>query len=319
MSRQYLDVLRRNLIDALRRNDRTAAGQLLSRLREEDPLSAQTRCLELEVLIHDRRADDAARLAAQLVELFPSSARILHFAGRAAYRTRDYAEAERRLRESGRLAPRRQTDHWLGKTLTQKGDFDEAEALLLRTLPDNPWVGLDLAWLYERKGDLTRALRYVEAFLEQSPDNEFAGERRLRLRAQTMEASELRDEVETLRELGEEVPDALIPEYVDRLLRTGDGKRAREVALEAAPRVAVGIVADMAWKAYKLQAHDLAAELFLRALPANLRRLNFLNSLEAAAVRCGRVDDVVEAYRRHAPQMPNLYGRAKELEKRALR
>lgn len=75
------------------------------------------------------------------------SARITYLAGLTAYRIRRYDEAEAHLRESNRIHPHWWTQRWPGKTLTQHGQFDEAEALLLAVRERTPLVWLDLAWL----------------------------------------------------------------------------------------------------------------------------------------------------------------------------
>ncbi len=91
----------------------------------------------------------AQRHAAQLIENFPASPRIHNLAGLVEYKLRHYAEAERHLNESQRLHAHWKTRLWIGKTLTQIGRFEEAEAILLDVLPHHPDCRLDLAWLFE--------------------------------------------------------------------------------------------------------------------------------------------------------------------------
>lgn len=114
-------VLRRNCAAALRRGDAVDAEALLERLRAEDPLSVETRGLELEWLLRRGRLEEAGPLAAQLVELFPASAQVRFLAGWLAYRQRRYDRAIAEFEESDRLQPHGHTRRMRGKALTQAG------------------------------------------------------------------------------------------------------------------------------------------------------------------------------------------------------
>ena len=303
-------MLRRNLDVALKRGDEAGATELLAKLREAEPLSPDTRGCELEVLLRFGRPEDARRLADRLAASFPGSGRVLHLCGRAAYKVRDYMQSAAWFTESDRLETRWTTRWWLGRALTQLGRFDEAEALLSSLVDEFPLVGRDLAWLYERKGEIDRALRLIDAYLARWPDDQRALAKKRSLRAQAMDSSELRDEVEALTELGAPVREELLPEYVEALLRDGEGERARAVIRERRATLSVGARLDIAWKAYHLQAFDVATELFVEALPLRSGDQKFLGSLERAAHACGKEDEVAEAMRAHAPQAPHLYGLA---------
>src|SRR5207249_7887387 len=103
------------------------AEEILNRLKQEDPLSQETRGFELELCLNSNRLAEANALARQLCRLFPQSARILFLAGKVAYRLKDYKEAESHFRESHRVYPHWRNQYWLGKTLTQSGHLAEAE------------------------------------------------------------------------------------------------------------------------------------------------------------------------------------------------
>ena len=143
-----------SLVVALRENMRRAlsggslkdAEDILIRLKSEDPLSQETRGLELELLLDSNRLIEASALAGQLSRLFPQSGRIAFLAGKVAYRLRNYKESELHFRESNRIYPHWRNQHWLGKTLTQLGRFDQAEALLLEVCGRTDAALLDLAW-----------------------------------------------------------------------------------------------------------------------------------------------------------------------------
>jgi len=167
-------VLQRNLRQALRAGDAEQAGPLLQRLKTEDPLSLETRGLELEYLLLTEHREEARLLAEQLLTLHPGSARIHYLAGRMEYQGRRYPQALARFSESNRLFPHWRTRLWSGKSLTQLGRYGEAEGLLLELHATHPKVGRDLAWLYERMGEEERALHYLERYLESWPDDPLA-------------------------------------------------------------------------------------------------------------------------------------------------
>lgn len=309
-------VLRRNLVRALGRGDHEEAASILERLKCEDPLSRETRGLELEYLVKSGRLADARPLAKQLLTLFPSSARILYLAGLLAYRLRDYATAETHLRESHHIYAHWRTLHLTGKALTQQGRLEEAETILLPLAEQHPHVHLDLAWLHERKEDVPRALRSIEIFLEVYPENRFARGQRLRLRARALEPRQLLEEVESLLELGEEPPEELLPDYVETLLRLGEGSRAREFIHGRLDRLGPAAATRIGWACYRLQAHDLAVELFMKAFPENRGNVKFLTSLEAAASRAGRLADLVPLYEAECREEKRLHGRLRSLRQR---
>jgi tetratricopeptide (TPR) repeat protein len=178
-------------------------------------------------------------------------------------------------------------------------------------------VAPDLAWLWERRGDADQALRWLDEHLARNPDDAYALDRRTKLKAQAMGKDELRDEVETLVDLGEGIPDAMFATYLDALLRSGEGEKAREVTRERLPALPASVAHEAGWKAYHLQAYDLATELFLVALPANPGYAKLLNALVKSATAAGRREEAAAALRelaqRLAPEHRNLWGYARRL------
>jgi hypothetical protein len=193
--------------------------------------------------------------------------------------------------------------------------FDEAEALLLRVAGARPWARADLAWLHELRGDRARSLELVEAHLRDQPDDARVRAQRDRLRARGLSPEQLAGEVEALAALGEQVPDHLFAEYVEGLLREGRGADARAQLLARAPALATAAARTLAWKTYKLQAYDVAFELFAAALDDSVDDDKHLAALEASARRAGRVPELVELYRRAAPRRPSLHGRIRRLSR----
>jgi len=313
--RAYTDTLARNLVRLLTTGDLDEAGQALARLKETEPLARRTRGLELEYLVRANRTSEARELAAQLCEQFPDSARIRHWAGRAAYRARDYAAAAEAFRESARLAEHWRNRLWLGKALTQLGRLDEAEAELHRVRGASPLVERDLAWLHERRGEPEQALSHLEAYLEQRPDDTMAATQRSRLRGRSLSDAELIEEVESLEALGEPVPEALVPTYVQRLLAHARGREARGFIAANRGEWSSATVKAVAWVCYQARVWDLALDGFQQVLDEELTNVKFLAALEKAARQCRRVDELIEAYAARAPECQRLYGRIKRLER----
>jgi tetratricopeptide (TPR) repeat protein len=316
MTRTIIETLRQNLRQALQRHDLAEAELVLAHLKKEDPLGPQTRGFELELYLESNRLPEASILADQLCRAFPDSARIHFLAGKLEYRRKHYEAAEGHLRESQRIYPSPQTQYWLGKTLTQNGRFDEAEALLLSVRERNPWAWLALAWLYERKNDFEAALKACETFLEIHPGHPSAAEQRARIRAKKLDPEALIEEAEALADFGEAVPEAVFPEFVQRLFETGQAPRAREEITTHLQSLEPRDCVRLAWVCYHFQAYDLACTLFLAQLKANLANFKYLAALEAAARKCGRLSQVLEAYRPLCPEARHLYGRCRLLSRR---
>jgi tetratricopeptide (TPR) repeat protein len=177
-------------------------------------------------------AEAVALSAEQLCRLFPGSARIIFLAGKLAYRLKHYDKAEAHFRESLRLYPHWQNRLWLGKTLTQIGNFKEAESLLLSVLDGNRHALLDLACLRERRNDLNATLKAHEDYLKENPDDSYAAEQQIRLKARKLSPEDLISEVSALAAMDEAIPALLIPEYIQKLFDTGQSPKAREKVSE---------------------------------------------------------------------------------------
>lgn len=316
MSKATIAALQHNFIRALKMGQTEEAGEILAGLKQEAPLSKETRGFELELLLRTGRLEDAETLASQLVQLFPDSARIQFLCGKVAYRIKHYPQAEVCFRESHRLYPSPQTQLWLGKTLTQKGVWDEAESFLLAARDHSNSGHLDLGWLYERKGDLLAASQSYQAHLDLHPNDDFARQQQLRLKAKMLEPQELVSEVETLSEVGEPTPDAVFPEYVDTLFQTGNSQKARQEVQQRLERLEPRLGVQLAWVCHHAHAYDLSCMLFLRFVEANLSNFKYLVALESAATKCNRLKEVINAYRGLAGAHPKLHGRMKSLSRR---
>ena len=311
-----ITALRRNIHRYLRSGRLEEADEALRRLQREDPLAVQTRGLELELLIVKGRLSEAQRLAKQLLETFPSSARIHYLAGRAAYRRKAYAAGAAHFNESLRIADHWKTRWWLGKTLTQSGDLARAEPLLVEIVEEHPIAGRDLAWLYERMGEVERALRALDRYLEAVPDDEFASSQRKRLRAEVMDPDALIDEIEALAALGEPVPTQILPKAIKQFVEMGELARAKELAESIDVTEHPQVATSAAWTCHRAHAPDLAYTLFVATFEHNQHSPKFFSALEADALRAGRGEHLLELYRARAEDDPKLWGRVRRLSRR---
>lgn len=310
-------VLRRNMSAAMGAGDLSQAALILERLKEEDPLSVETRGMELEYLLRTGRLREARVVADQLLQTFPASPRIHYLAGQVAYRLKDYKEAAERFRESNRIRHHWRSSMLLAKSLTQLALFDEAASIYESLLPDHPECYTDLGWLYERREDYGRALAAIETCLKHDPDNQWAQAQRLRLRARVMDPAELVRETDQLLEFGEELAEAIVPQYVEALFRTGRPAELRNFISQRRATLRPQLAAATAWVCYRYQAYDLAFDLFTTAFPANVTNVKFLSAMEFAATRSGRIAEIIRLYTAHASEDRRLFGRAQKLSRRS--
>jgi tetratricopeptide (TPR) repeat protein len=308
--------LREAVRRALRSRSWSDAESALASLKAIEPLSAETRGLELELCLLAGRPRDAAVLADQLAEHFPASPRVQYLAGWAASLARQWAVAAARFRESDRLHPNPHTRRRLGRALTNLEEWDEAQRTLEPLVDSIPACHLDLAWLWERRGEVQRALRHVETYCARDAEHAFARAQRLRLRAAALDPAALVDEVDGLGALGEEVPDGILPAYVHGLLVTARIDRARQFIAERAATLPGATAIAIAWNCYRHPAYDLAYPLFAAAFAANMRNIKFLRAIETAADRIGKLPELIELFEQHAAEHKPLYGRAKALRLR---
>lgn len=308
-------VLRRNLKQALKRRNLRESEDLIRQLKREDPLSLESRGLELEFLIAREQWQEAQIIANQLLHLFPDSARIHFLSGRMAYKRKEYTDALHLFEESNRLYPHWITRRWIGKTHTQKGEYDAAESILLSVLTNSSVVHMDLAWLYERTDQLTLAIKQVENYIKDHPNDSFAKNQETRLKAQMAEPDTLFNDVEVLLELDEEIPEAMLPAYLSHLLEIGQVKNARQFLLKYEKRLGTNTAISLAWVCYKLQAYDLAMNLFVIGFPYKNKDVKYLSALESSARHCDRVAELIPHYENAAEEERRLYGRIKRLKK----
>ena len=310
-------LLRRKFSAAVRQRNWGEADELLARLKAQEPLSPATRGSELQLLVAKGQLAEARTLAQALLAQFPSSAGIRFHAALAAYRRRDYARALDDFRESARLHPSWRTEHWIAKTLTQMGRFAEAEPALVRLCADHCECLNDLSWMYERMGDTSRALGATEQLLARRPADAFALSRKTRLLSAGLSDDEVLEEVASLQELGEAVPDALAARQLEALLGRGSIAEARALVERVLDNAQPALANHLGWIAHRMLAHDLCVSLFLAALPARAEDPKMLGCLETHAAKCGQEERVAAAMEQQAASNPGLHTRAKRLRELA--
>lgn len=316
MPAPLLEVLRRNAGRALVRRDWSAAEGLLDQLREADPGSPQTRCLEAELAIQTGEVARGRALAEAVAHAHPASPKALWVAGLGAYRAKAWSEAVEHFRESEALFSSGRTRWWLGKALTCARSFDEAEALLVEVVAERPYAAGDLAFLYQCRGDSAAALRVLDRHAADLEDNPRAAGLRARLRARRVDPEDLLEELDALGTVGEQVAPEVLGATLVALVDADRAAEALELVRARVEELSTSQLLDAGWDLYRRQAYDLAWPLFARALPAQRGNIKFLGPLEKTAARAGQLPALLELYAVHAPQQKALYGRSKRLRRR---
>ena len=193
--------------------------------------------------------------------------------------------------------------------------MDEALSILEPLADDHGAALSDLAWLYERKREWQRAIDCYQRILERIPDMAFAKEQIVRLKAHTLDPEELVEEVDTLVELGEPIPDNLLPTYLATLFQMGRANQARHLIEGLVNDLAPTTALRIAWDCYRTQVYDLAFDLFAKCAPREIGNFKFLNAWERAADMTQRIPQLIAEYEKFAPQEKSLFGRIKKLKR----
>ncbi len=200
--------------------------------------------------------------------------------------------------------------------MTQMGRLDEAEPILRELVRDHPRCAPDLAWLHERRGEIAEAIRILEHHTERYPDDRYPAHHLEQLRARTTAPDRLEEQVETLKEYGEDVPPGMFAEYVESLLRTGRSAMVRKILPTLRATLEPRMRRQIAWSCHRHGVPDLAYGLFLEALPDRPGDFKLLAALEKDARLSGRLDELLDRYRELAAHHPKLWGRIRRLSRR---
>ena len=131
-----------------------------------------------------------------------------------------------------------------------------------------------------------------------------------------MEPDELVEDLDSLVEHGEEIPDHLVAQYVENLFRTGQSERARKFLASCQDQLDTRAATQTGWICYRLQAYDVAFDLFVRVFDQNRSQPKYLSALEAAANRCGRLPELAALYEHRVSEDPRFFGRLRRLKGR---
>ncbi|MFV2055465.1 MAG: tetratricopeptide repeat protein [Thiohalomonadales bacterium] len=311
-----LNALKHNIKQWILQKDWSATQDGLAQLKQLAPLAVETRGLELEYLLMVERRAEAKDLAKQLLHLFPGSSRIQYLGGLLAYREKDYKAALLAFEESHRLYPHWRTERYIGKTCTQSGNFELAETRLVHLSEKYPVCLLDLAWLYERKQQFSRAQESVQQYLKCHPDDNYASQQLQRLQAHVLTPEQIKEEVETLTDFGEPIPIGLLAEYIRSLLGAGSGNILREWLQPRIEEIEAKDCVHLAWICYEFHSYDLAYSLFLKDFARQYNNVKYRAVLELSADRSGQIEDLLTVYERYSETDKRFYGRVLKLRKK---
>ncbi|VAW84082.1 hypothetical protein MNBD_GAMMA16-716 [hydrothermal vent metagenome] len=312
----YLGALKHNIKQLIHQKNWPATLDGLAKLKQLAPLALETRGLELEYLVAAEQRLDAKNLAKQLIQLFPASSRIHYLAGLLAYREKDYRAALPAFEESFRLHPNWRTERYIGKTSTQSGNFELAEMKLLPLATKHPVCLLDLAWLYERQQQYSRAQQNIEQYLKYKPEDDYATLQLQRLQAQVLSVDQITEEVETLTDFGEDIPIGLLAEYLRNQLELGKGHALRQWLQPRLEHIDKKDSVKLAWIGYQLKTYDLAYVLFLKDFAGQYNNVKYRSALELSAQRSGQVENLMTLYEQYCELDNRFYGRLAKLRKK---
>jgi tetratricopeptide (TPR) repeat protein len=313
----FLQVLKRNIKQWIRQSDWSRVVDGLEELKQIDPLTVATRGLELEYLLAAGHKQAAQALAQQLVNLFPASSRIHYLVGQLAYRQKNYSQALAAFEESHSLYPHWRTERYIGKALTQSGDFEKAEPILVRLIDKQPLCLLDLAWLYERQQHCAKAQTFIEQYLHHVPEDAFAKQQLQRLQARVLSPEQVLEEVQALVDFDQPIPIGLLSEYTRIRLAHGEGVAVRQWVMERLPEIDNKDALQLGWLCYQLKVYDLAFELFVKDFAAQYEHYKYRAALELSAERGGQLIRLVEIYEQYVETDKRFYGRVIRLKKKS--
>ncbi|MCB1053680.1 MAG: tetratricopeptide repeat protein [Acidobacteria bacterium] len=295
-------------------HDFSEAQDLLQNLKTQTPSDPALLGFEIEIQMARGDLKQAMDLAKKATHLHAESPHLLLICGKAAYRNRDYKQAQTWLESSFALYPNWQNQYWLGRTLTQLGQFDLALDYLTSVLVKAPFAAIDLAWLYQRMKKPEKALAVLESFLNQQPDDERALKMKLALESQLASPEELEQEVEALAAWGEKVPVEWLISRMENLVSARDRKAVLEL-LDQHQEALSKEATQLGWIFYHGDLLDLALDQFLKQDHPRLTYHPLLGAMERCARACDRVDQLVAWYKLFLKTFPNIHGRIKNLTK----
>jgi len=310
-------VLKRNLRELIIQQDWVQAQALLQQLKEQDGFSKETHGLEYEYLIKSHHFVEAQAVSKQLLDWYADSSRFQFLTGLLYYIQKQYKKALPYFEESQNIYSSSYTQRYIGKTLTQLGQFETAEAILQTALPHTDLILADLAWLYELQQQYQRAIEFISNYLQHKPNDQRAIEQLQRLKTKQLSSDEIQQEIESLAEMDEEIPPHLMVEHYQGLIKQGEIQQAREWVQQHIEQWDSATMYQIAWDSYHFHLYDIAYQLFLKDFEVHQFQVKFLNSLEFACKKINKQQELAEFYEAWADKNKVLYGRRKKLLKPA--
>jgi tetratricopeptide (TPR) repeat protein len=257
-------------------------------------------CLLGEVVLRQRRPQEARRWFLRTLELFPGYPRALEGAGKTLLAEKKPKRAVDYLRRAAAALPDRVSTHLaLGRALAQSGQGPEAKAAIDRALALDPdrAVAADAAEALE-EGRVQEAEKALREQLAKQPDDPLA----LRLLSRVaMESGRRAAAIRLLERCVEHAPDFILAhnDLADLYMkedRFADALASVERALDLDPELAHSWV----FKANVLsraQRHDEAIEAYDRALALSPGHSGAMAGKGHVLKTVGRTDEAIDVFR----------------------
>jgi hypothetical protein len=156
----------------------------------------------------------------------------------------------------------------------------------------------------------------INQYLRHFPGDAFANQKLQRLQAHVLPVVDILDEVETLSSFDEDIPVALLTEYVEARLIRGEGDAVREWLLPRIEKMNAREAQSVGWVCHRLNAFDLSFELLLKNFTLQSGNFKYLGALESSAEKSGQIERLIELYEQCAGEDKRFYGHIKRLTRR---
>jgi tetratricopeptide (TPR) repeat protein len=257
-------------------------------------------CLLGEVLIRQRRPQEARTWFGKTLGMLPDFPRALEGTGLALLAERNPADALPYLRKAANALPNRsKTQLALARALSQSGHAAEADQAIARAFELDPSkAALAEATDAHAAGDLDKAEKLIREVLSEQPNSVAA----LRLLAQVaLDANRSRAAAELLQRTVQLAPGFVLAwndlanvwmkeERFERALNTVEHAISLDPEMPHSHMIRGNILS-------KAQRHEEAIEAYRKALEISPKHMGALSGLGHVLKTIGRTDESIEAYR----------------------
>ena len=287
-------------LHSMRSDDLDRAESLCRRAQVIYPRDPNITCLLGEVLLKQRRPQEAEGWFRRTLKHFPGFPRALEGNGKALLAQKRAKEAVQVLRRAAEALPERSSTHLaLGRALGMAGQGPEAEAAVRRALELNPQkaVVAEAAELFI-EGDHHGAEKILREHLAEHPEDPLA----LRLLGKlAMETGHRRQALRLLGRATQQAPDFVLAwnDFAEALLAEEDFPRALEAVDKA---LALDDQLAHLWVTRgnilaKSQRHDEALDTYAKALEIAPQHAGALAQQGHVLKTIGRTDEAIRSYR----------------------